>query len=69
MSDHIWETFDAVFKVVRKQGLRVEELEERIAELEKRLNDPRPSLYLREVTSALSGDANVTTDSPSSLTE
>lgn len=37
MSDHIWETFDGLFKTVHRQGRRVEELEARIADLERRL--------------------------------
>ncbi|HEY0101726.1 MAG TPA: hypothetical protein VGB76_22565 [Pyrinomonadaceae bacterium] len=37
MSDHIWETFDGLFKTVHRQGRRVEELEARIMELERRL--------------------------------
>ena len=37
MSDHIWETFDGLFKTVHRQGRRVEELEARIVDLERRL--------------------------------
>ena len=37
MSDHIWETFDGLFKTVHRQGRRVEELEARISDLERRL--------------------------------
>ena len=37
MSDHIWETFDGLFKTVYGQGRRVEELEARITDLERRL--------------------------------
>ncbi|MDQ1559964.1 MAG: hypothetical protein QOD32_3024 [Pyrinomonadaceae bacterium] len=37
MSDHIWETFDGLFKTVHRQGRRVEELEARITDLERRL--------------------------------
>lgn len=39
MSDHIWETFDSLFKTVHRQGRRVEELETRIADLERRLQE------------------------------
>jgi BMFP domain-containing protein YqiC len=39
MSDHIWETFDGLFKTVYRQGRRVEELEARISELERRLTE------------------------------
>ena len=39
MSDHIWETFDGLFKTVHRQGQRVEELEARITELERRLSE------------------------------
>jgi hypothetical protein len=37
MSDHIWETFDGLFKTVYGQGRRVAELEARIIDLERRL--------------------------------
>jgi hypothetical protein len=37
MSDHIWETFDGLFKTVYGQGRRVAELEARIVDLERRL--------------------------------
>jgi cell division septum initiation protein DivIVA len=39
MSDHIWETFDGLFKTVHRQGRRVEELEARITDLERRLQE------------------------------
>ncbi len=39
MSEYIWETFDSLFKTVGRQGRRVEELEARIADLERRLNE------------------------------
>ena len=42
MSDHIWETFDGLFKTVHRQGRRVEELEARIVDLERRLAE-RPA--------------------------
>ncbi|HEY1403108.1 MAG TPA: hypothetical protein VGB05_03150 [Pyrinomonadaceae bacterium] len=41
MSDHIWETFDGLFKTVHRQGRRVEELEARIVDLERRLAEQR----------------------------
>jgi BMFP domain-containing protein YqiC len=37
--EHIWETFDGLFKTVYRQGRRVEELETRIASLERRLQE------------------------------
>ena len=37
MSDHIWDTFDSLFRTVYRHGRRVEELEARIALLERRL--------------------------------
>jgi hypothetical protein len=40
-SEYIWETFDGLFKTVHRQGRRVEELEARIAELERRLDETR----------------------------
>ncbi len=39
MSEHIWETFDSLFKTVHRQGRRVEELEARVIDLERRLNE------------------------------
>ena len=42
VSDAIWETFDSLFKTVHRQGRRVEELEARVLELERRLQE-RPS--------------------------
>lgn len=47
----IWETFDSLFKTVHRQGRRMEELETRIADLERRLSErvsaaapqPKPS--------------------------
>jgi tRNA(Phe) wybutosine-synthesizing methylase Tyw3 len=40
--EYIWETFDSLFKTVHRQGRRVEELEARIATLERRLSEPSP---------------------------
>lgn len=37
MSEHIWETFDAMYKTAHAQGRRIAELEERIVALERRL--------------------------------
>ena len=37
-TEYIWETFDSLFKTVHRQGRRVEELESRVAELERRLS-------------------------------
>jgi len=42
VSDAIWETFDSLFKTVHRQGRRVEELEARVLELERRLQE-RPA--------------------------
>ena len=39
VSEHIWETFDSLFKTVHRQGRRVEELESRIVDLERRLRE------------------------------
>ncbi len=36
-TEYIWETFDSLFKTVHRQGRRVEELEARIVDLERRL--------------------------------
>lgn len=38
-SEFIWETFDGLFKTVHRQGRRVEELEARIVDLERRLTE------------------------------
>lgn len=35
--EYIWETFDSLFKTVHRQGRRVEELEARVVDLERRL--------------------------------
>ena len=35
----IWETFDSLFKTVHRQGKRVEELEARVIDLERRLSE------------------------------
>jgi BMFP domain-containing protein YqiC len=40
--EYIWETFDSLFKTVHRQGRRVEELEARLAKLERRLSEPSP---------------------------
>lgn len=37
MTDHVWETFDNLFKTVHRQARRVEELESRMAALELKL--------------------------------
>jgi BMFP domain-containing protein YqiC len=37
--EYIWETFDSLFKTVHRQGRRVEELEARVIDLERRLNE------------------------------
>lgn len=39
MSDFIWETFDGLFKTVNRQNRRVEELETRVADLERHLRE------------------------------
>ncbi len=39
MSDAIWETFDSLFKTVHRQGRLVEELQGRVSELERRLQE------------------------------
>ena len=38
-TEYIWETFDSLFKTVHRQGRRVEELEARIIDLERRLSE------------------------------
>ena len=38
-TEYIWETFDSLFKTVHRQGRRVEELEARVVELERRLQE------------------------------
>lgn len=49
--ESIWEVFEGLFKVAHRQGRRIEELENRVTELERRLRDtepPRPALQLVE---------------------
>jgi hypothetical protein len=38
-TEYIWETFDSLFKTVHRQSLRVEELEARLSDLERRLEE------------------------------
>ena len=37
--EYIWETFDSLFKTVHRQTRRVEELEARVIDLERRLSE------------------------------
>lgn len=39
VSDSVWETFEGLFKTAHKQGRRIEELEARVVELERRLTE------------------------------
>ena len=39
MSEYIWETVDNLFKTMHRQTRRVDELETRIVELERRLSE------------------------------
>jgi hypothetical protein len=48
VGEAIWETFDSLFKTVHRQGRRVEELEARVLELERRLQE-RPAQAPRAV--------------------
>jgi hypothetical protein len=41
MTESMWETFDALFKTIHRQGRRVEELEQRLLELDRRLDERR----------------------------
>ena len=56
MSEVIWETFDGLFKTLHRQGRRVDELEARVIELERRLQErvvgfaPQPEAAERVVT-------------------
>ncbi|MBA3766461.1 MAG: hypothetical protein H0W99_05640 [Acidobacteria bacterium] len=54
MSDYIWETFDGLFKTVHHQGRRVEELEARIADLERRLNERVAATQKQQSTQPIS---------------
>ena len=38
-SEFIWETFDGLFKTVHRQGRCLEEMEARLADLERRLSE------------------------------
>jgi len=46
--EHIWETFDSLFKTVHRQGRKVEELEARIADLEERLRERREQSAMKQ---------------------
>ncbi len=56
-TEFIWETFDSLFKTVHRQGRRVEELEARILDLERRLAErtaqqaqgPKPAATVEEL--------------------
>ncbi len=39
MSEHIWETFDGLFKTLYRQGEQVEQLERRVVDLETKLQE------------------------------
>ena len=39
MSDHVWETFDDLFKTVYRQGRMIEALEARLGQLERLLRE------------------------------
>jgi hypothetical protein len=52
-TEHIWETFDSLFKTVYAQGRRVEELEARLAELEQRLNKAATAQTVRQASQPL----------------
>lgn len=39
VSDAIWETFDGLFKSLHRHGRKVEDLERRVVELERRLQE------------------------------
>jgi BMFP domain-containing protein YqiC len=62
VSDVIWETFDGLFKTLHRQGRRVEELEARVVELERRLQEraaltQQPEAPERVVTQMPAGKA------------
>ncbi len=50
-TEYIWETFDSLFKTVHRQGRRVEELEARVVELERRLQE-RPAFNAQQPQNA-----------------
>jgi BMFP domain-containing protein YqiC len=49
-NEYIWETFDGLFKTVHRQVKRVEELEARIAELERRLDKSQGNQANQQLT-------------------
>lgn len=49
-NEYIWETFDGLFKTVHRQVRRVEELEARIAELERRLDKSQGAQANQQLT-------------------
>jgi hypothetical protein len=53
MSDNIWETFDALCKTIHRQGRRLEDLEARITDLERRLQESNPDRPAAELMQPL----------------
>ena len=49
-NEYIWETFDGLFKTVHRQSRRVEELEARLVELERRLDETRKPKAEQQLT-------------------
>lgn len=49
-NEFIWETFDGLFKTVHRQTRRVEELEARLAELERRLDKSQAAQAHQQLT-------------------
>lgn len=52
-TEYIWETFDGLFKTVHRQGRRVEELEARIVDLERRLAERAASQTTQQPAQAI----------------
>lgn len=52
MTQDIWETLDNLFKTVHRQARRVEELEGRLAELERRQSERPSAVPSRAITAA-----------------
>ena len=53
MTEAIWETFDSLFKTVHRQGRRVDELEARLVDLERRLQERASAQQPKAVEPAL----------------
>lgn len=60
MNQDIWETLDGLFKTMHRQARRVEELEDRIVELERRQNERSGAMPSRAIgANAAAGELHI----------